>query len=135
MNSPPSFGIQGAASLLSSFTALVDRGRTLERVVTGKQKHGAKVAVRLTEVEQSKHSEQADHDSWLTYTAHSSPPPKPGHTHQSRRTFCSTPDFINKTQLSQVSTAGPTIQAGILLQMLPLSNELSTKSILSLPLT
>lgn len=84
-------------SLLSSFTALGDREQTLERVVTGKQKHGAEVTARLTEVEQSKHSEQADHDSWLTYTAHSSPPPKPGCTHQSRRP----PDFTNNARLSQ----------------------------------
>lgn len=58
----------------------MERGGALERVSTGKQKHGAKVAVRVTEVGQGEHSEQANHDSWLTHTAHSSPQHKPDHT-------------------------------------------------------
>lgn len=78
-------------SLLSSFTALVERGE-LQRVVPGKQKHGAKVAVGLR-LRLNKAS-----------TLSRPPPTIPGspaqHTaalrlslagHQSSRAFCSTP--------------------------------------------
>lgn len=127
MNSLPSLWSPKSFSLLCSFTALVERGETLERVPTGKQTHREKVAVRLRP--------RLDRASilnrlitilgQLTYVAHSDPQHvRPDQTHRSGRAFHSTHLTLRTKPSSpkQAFQEKPFIQAGTLLQMLPFSN-------------
>lgn len=79
LNSLPSLWSAKSFSLLCSFTALVERGETLERVPTGKQTHGEKVAVRLRPRldKASTLNGLITIPGQLTYVTHSGPQHKP----------------------------------------------------------
>lgn len=121
--------VQRHLSLLS-FTASWGMGDLSEHPNTE-----AQVIVRQAEFEQSKHSELGQSWCRLTYMANGSHQHETDHmvTAQGFPAVLFLP-FTGKCQLSQVNISEMTMQASIPLWTLSISNELSTKAVIPIPL-